>query len=203
MLKEYIRDFKEKVLNNNEGNNKKKIENLAVFVIILIITVVMINYIWNGNSKTNKENIISTKVLASENNEDITNYEEIDVESKLENILSKIKGVGSVKVLLTYSQTSVIVPMYSEDISQTTTEETDSGGGKRTVNEKTNKKDVVYEENSGSKIPVIQSTIKPTIEGAIITAKGAENSQIKASIIQAVEAATGLGAHKIQVFEME
>ena len=31
-----------------EGNDKKKIENLVFFVIILIITIVIINIIWNG-----------------------------------------------------------------------------------------------------------------------------------------------------------
>ena len=45
--------------------------------------------------------------------------------------------------------------------------------------------------------------VSPKIEGAIITAEGAGNSNIKTSIIQAVEAATGLATHKIQVFEKE
>lgn len=34
-------------------------------------------------------------------------------------------------------------------------------------------------------------------------AKGASNGAVKSNIIQAVEAATGLPAHKIQVFEMK
>lgn len=32
---------------------------------------------------------------------------------------------------------------------------------------------------------------------------GAKDAQVKANIVQAVEAITGLMAHKIQVFEME
>lgn len=199
MIKEKLAGFKEKILNKDEGNNKKNIENLAIFAIILIVTVVIINYIWNGDKKANKENDLSTKVLANE----YTKKENDNIEVKLENILSKIKGVGEVNVLITYSQTSTVVPMYSEDISTTTTEETDSNGGTRTVNEITNRKDIVYEENNSSRIPVTQSTINPVIEGAVITARGASNSTIKASIIQAVEAATGLATHKIQVFEME
>ena len=77
------------------------------------------------------------------------------------------------------------------------------GGGTRTVNETTNKKDIVYAENNGTKTPVTQSTVNPTVEGAIVTARGATNAEIKANIIQAVEAVTGLATHKIQVFEME
>ena len=41
------------------------------------------------------------------------------------------------------------------------------------------------------------------MEGAIITAKGAQDIEVKANIIQAVEAATGLSSNKIQVFEMK
>ena len=203
MLKEKIISLKETFFKKGEGNNKKNIENLVVFLIILIVTVVMINYIWNGTEKTEQENDVSSKVLAkSEYNENDT-LKPNNIEQRLEQILSKIKGVGSVNVLVTYSQTSTIMPMYSEDISKTTTEETDSSGGKRTVNETTNKKDIVYEENTKGKVPVTQSTINPVIEGAIVIAKGATNSEIKKSIIQAVEAATGLPTHKIQVFEME
>ena len=41
------------------------------------------------------------------------------------------------------------------------------------------------------------------MEGAIIVAEGAENIDVKTNIIEAVEAATGLATHKIQVFKME
>ena len=203
MLKEKVSILKEKLFNKEEGNNKKRIENLVIFLIILIVTVVMINYIWNGETKEKNEEYLERKVLASDDKENNNTTFTNSIENRLENILSKIKGVGEVNVLITYSQTSTVMPMYSEDTSQTLTKETDTNGGTRTVSETVNKKDVVYEENSNTKVPVTQSTIEPVIEGAIITAKGASKSEIKASIIQAVEAATGLAAHKIQVFEME
>lgn len=47
------------------------------------------------------------------------------------------------------------------------------------------------------------SVITPEIKGAVVLAKGASNVNVKANIIQAVEAATGLPTHKIQVFEMK
>ena len=76
------------------------------------------------------------------------------------------------------------------------------GGGNRKVSETSSKKEVIYQEINGEKIPVTQSTIYPKIEGAIILASGATNSEIKLKITQAVEAATGLATHKIQVFQM-
>lgn len=41
---------------------------------------------------------------------------------------------------------------------------------------------------------------EPVIEGAIVTASGAENSNVKSNIVSAVEAVTGLATHKVQVF---
>lgn len=202
MLKEKISKIKNSLIKaDGSSNNKKTIENLVVFIILLIVTVVMINYIWNGKEKekTQKQNLVGAKTLAEESEK---SQVDDDMESKLENILSKIKGVGEIKVAVMYSKTSEIVPMYNEDSSEKLTEETDSNGGNRRVEETTVKKDIIYEENSGVKNPITQSIISPTIEGAIITAKGAGDAQIKANIIQAVEAATGLATHRIQVFEM-
>ena len=201
MFKEKLQKIKEKNSEEN-GNSKKKMENLVL--LIIIITIVAINYIWSGDKKKDNVTTDTNKKLATAENETQTVATEEDgMEQKLENILSNIKGVGKTKVLITYSQTSQIIPMYDEDSSTSTTEETDSGGGTRTVNESTTKKDVIYEDKNGTKTPITQSVINPKIEGAIITAQGANDANIKTSIVQAVEAVTGLATYKIQVFEMK
>lgn len=192
-----------KIFSKNDGNNKKKIENILVFIVILAITIVAINYIWNGDETSKSSN----EVPEAENSNSVvqvsseSTYDEN--EEKLANILSNIAGVGKVKVLLTYSQTSTYVPLYNENLRKSNTTETDSLGGSRTVAESDSEKEVIYkEDNSGNREPVTQSIISPKIEGAIITAEGADNAEVKSAIVQAVEAATGLATHKIQVFKM-
>ena len=168
----------------NNGNNKKKIENLVVLILILIITVIVINLIWNGDNE-NKESEpasdpnkkLATSMEESYNNEIMqTSVSPYEIDKELEQILSKIQGVGEVNVMITYSQTSQTVPF---------------------------KKDIIFKENDGKKEPITQSIISPKIEGAIIAAKGATNAEVKSKIVQAVEAVTGLATHKIQVFEMQ
>ena len=135
MFKEKLEKFKEKLQKKEEGNNKKTIENLVIFAIILIVTIVAINYIWSGDNDKKEENNEITKKLATEqpNTENKKSNEGENTEERLENILSNIKGVGTAKVLLTYSQTSQIMPMYDEDSTESTTEEKDSGGGTRII----------------------------------------------------------------------
>ncbi len=204
-----FRNKLKKLISNNEeeeqsGNDKRKIENLVFFVVILIITVVAINLIWNGKKNTKQQSINdnSKKLATSENNTstEITNSN--NLEEKLKNILSKIQGVGNVEVCLNYSESSETVAMYNESSKVSTTEETDTSGGNRKIQETDTQKDIIYQEENGKKTPITQKTIQPKIEGAIITATGVNNATTKNNIIQAVEAVTGLATHKIQVFEM-
>lgn len=186
-----------------ENQNKKKIENLVFLIIILIVTIIIINAIWkkdeNSNNTTKDTNSLSGKILADDSKDEVSNQTEL--ETKLENILSTIKNVGKVNVLINYSESSSLVPLYNESTTTSSTEEGDSGGGTRNVTETESKKDVVFSENSGQKQPVTEKTVMPTIQGAIITAEGAKDANVKTNIINAVGAVTGLSIDKIQVFE--
>lgn len=192
-----------------EGNNKKKIENLVFLVIVMIITIVIINYVWNGEKKSNKaitnsagKQLAIMQEFKSENEQNQDTLNGSNLEQKLESILKSVNGVGEVKVFINYSESSEIIAMYNEDSKTSITEETDTSGGIRKVETTDSQKEIVYQEDDGNKVPIVQKTLKPKIEGAIVTAKGASNINVKTSIIQAVEAVTGLATHKIQVFEM-
>lgn len=190
----------------HDGKDGRKIENLVVFAIILIITIIVINVIWNGDEKKSTKDTTKdySKKLASNTTTEETSEvcESSDLEKKLENILSKIQGVGKVKVFINYSQSSETVAMYNENSKVSQTEETDTSGGKRVIQSTDSQKDIVFKEENGEKIPITQKIIQPKIEGAIITAQGANDATTKSNIMQAVEAATGIATHKIQVFEM-
>lgn len=198
-------NLKKLFTNELDANGKKKLESIVAFIIILIITIIAINFIWNGD-KTEKENTaLYDKQLASVQNEntvEVANTEST-LERNLENILSKINGVGDVKVLISYVESSEIVAMYNENTKNTSTQESDSGGGTRVINEIDTQKDIIYKEENGEKLPITQKVISPKIEGAIIIAQGANDANVKTNIIQAVEAVTGIATHKIQVFEMK
>ena len=203
MLKEKIEKFLSK---KEPKSEKRKIENIVVFIIILIITIIVINMIINTGEKSkvyDNQLIDANKKLASTTNQEDLNYQIQDnMVLELEEILSNISGVGNVKVMITYAQTSKTMPVYNEEGTQESTEETDSQGGTRKVNKTDTKKEIIYEETDDGKKLITQSIISPVVEGAIITAQGANNATVKANIIQAVGAVTGLATHKIQVFEM-
>lgn len=125
MFKEKIRKLAEK----NGTNSKKTIENLIVFLVLLVITIISINLIW-GKEEKEEDGIQGEekyKVLAqAENNSNISKKQEYNLENDLEDILSKISGVGEVQVLVTYSETSEVIAMHNEAKNTSKTEESDS-----------------------------------------------------------------------------
>lgn len=182
MFQKQIEKIKSIIKTQGEQNNKKKIENLVVFLIILVITIIAINTIWNSDEKniTNEQDD-GYKQLASNLDNTVTNTtsNKTDLEERLEQILRKIEGVGNVDVLITYSETSQVVAMYNEDTKESQTEETDTSGGTRKITESDISKEVIYKEENGEKIPITQKTIMPKIEGAIITARRRKRCQRK------------------------
>lgn len=126
MIKEKIKSLVKK---KTSGDNKKTLENLIVFLVLLIITVIAINIIWGKENNNEKQSPIddSYKVLAYNKNESNNSQDsEYDLEKKLENILSQISGVGKVQVLITYSETSSVVAMRNEKKNSSKTEENDT-----------------------------------------------------------------------------
>lgn len=112
----------------------------------------------------------------------------------------KLKVFGKVNVMVTYSETNEVVSMVNETYSSSNTEEKDSNGGTRKISESDTKKEIIKDNNN---MPVTQKIVLPKIEGAIVTASGANDINVKSKIIQAVCAVTGLPNYRIQVFEME
>lgn len=125
MLKDKIKSLVEK---NVKGNSKKTIENLVVFLVLLVITVISINVIWGKDNNSNSNEQESSYAILAQNLEEsnIVEKSEYNLERELENILSKISGVGKVQVLITYSQTSEVVAMHNETKNTSKTEENDS-----------------------------------------------------------------------------
>lgn len=187
-------------LKNIFSNKEKRIENMVSFLIILIITLIVINKILNNNENAVNENIDYKNEIGIE----LANQKEemisTDLEKRLEDILSKISGVGDVSVLLTYKESGSLVPIYNINSSISTIEEKDTSGGSRVTETESLQKDVVTD--SGAEV-VVDKNVMPVVEGAIITAVGASDTLVKSNIISAVEAVTGIAPHKIQVFEME
>lgn len=81
-----------------EKDDKKKMDNLVAFLIILIVTLIIINKILKNDSKSDAGSYQNqTGVHLVDNEEEntvlVNSGFEDDIENRLEDILSKINGV--------------------------------------------------------------------------------------------------------------
>lgn len=104
MFKEQMNRIKALIVRNTyeEGGgrfDKKKIENLVVFLIILIVTLIVINTILNGDKKDKNETRESLyKELASETSVNTSKSSKADeLEERIEHILGTMSGVRQSK----------------------------------------------------------------------------------------------------------
>lgn len=104
-----------------------------------------------------------------------------DMETRLEQILSRIDGAGEVAVMLTEA-------CGSETIYQTDGEE---------------KKTVLITDSDRTEQGLIRTTQPPVYQGAIVVCRGADSAAVRLAVVEAVANVTGLGTDKITVLKME
>jgi len=176
---------------------KKLIENCLIFGIIGIIVVIVGGVFCSGSNskkKIEEDNKASANILTTSHS---------NLEQSLELILSKIKGVRKVNVMIAYATGKQLTPAYDEKKNTNETQEKDSTGGVRGINQSSYETKMVYEdEPNGQKKPIIIKETNPEIRGVIIVAQGAEDITVKENLCRAVEAVTNIPIYKIQVFEM-
>ncbi|WP_244648207.1 stage III sporulation protein AG [Ruminiclostridium herbifermentans] len=124
-----------------------------------------------------------------------------EMESKLQAILSKIKGAGKVDVMITFYTGNEYIPAVDVNTSENSTQEKDKEGGSRIVRQTDIENSTIYEEANGSKKPFIIKEIFPKVKGVVVVADGADDAEVKANLSKAAEALLDIAAHKIQVFE--
>lgn len=101
MFKEQMNKIKSLISNKKEEdstnkNGKKKIDNLFAFLIILIITLIAINFILKSD-EPKSENVNSPyKELAEEGRKEEENVDD-ELETRIENILGTMSGVRKSK----------------------------------------------------------------------------------------------------------
>jgi stage III sporulation protein AG len=137
--------------------------------------------------------------LIGESKPDVMRTYEQALEDRLENVLSQIKGAGTVTVMLTVSEGAeqVLAGNTQSDISKTS--ERDSNGGTREQSNERTSGTVVFAGNA----PVAVKEIAPKITGVLVVADGGGDAGVREALTRAASAATGVGVHRVTVVEKE
>lgn len=126
---------------------------------------------------------------------------EAQLEQRIRDLLKHVDGVGDVDVMVVLKSSSEKVIHIDESTSYSSTDETDSSGGSRKIENQNRDSSTVMISQDGQNLPIIEKEIFPEVAGIIISAAGGGNPGVQAEISAAMEALFGLPAHKIKVLK--
>ncbi len=186
----------------NNKNKKKVIENAVIIIILGIIVIIA------GGSffkKSESKEVLPEKSVEKSNGvlaSTLPSEDSIDIEKKLETLLSKVEGAGKVEVMVTYVSGKELVPAYDIKKAENDTQEKDSGGGTRSIKQDDSENKVVYKESQGGiREPVILKELQPEVKGVVIVADGASDLVVREGLCRAVQVLLDVEVHRIQVLE--
>jgi stage III sporulation protein AG len=171
----------------------KKKENLFVLILVGMLLMVI------SFPVDKKEGTIEETTVETQKKE--TNQVE-QLEQRLEQILSKVDGVGEVQVMITLKSEGEKIVEKDTESTENTTNETDSQGGERKTTDYSKKESTVFVENEGGgSEPYVTKEMEPEIEGILVIAQGGDKPSVAQNISEAVLALFPIDAHKIKVMK--
>jgi stage III sporulation protein AG len=161
---------------------------LVVLLFGVLLLVVAIPSGSSGETETSGELSDDTQSADAENETaaEVTSSEyRKQLETELEELLSKMDGVGRVQVMLTLKDSGAYV-LDKKVKRDGDSSETDT---------------VVYQQSDGEE-PYVTNRFSPDVEGVLVVAEGAGSAVTVSDISDAVMALFGIEAHKIKIVKM-
>lgn len=195
----------------NEQTNKKPSKyGYVLIVIVLGVGIMMASNLFTANQTgqtndvqtvfTNKENTEDAEVFGQKKTETkATRDYEIYLQNEMKEALEMITGVQDVKVVIYVNATEKKEFERNKVTQKQVTEEADQEGGKRVVEDTSIDEQLVLIKEGDKEGPIVSQTIKPTVSGVLVVAKGADNIQVKKWIIEAVTRALDVPSHRVSV----
>ena len=117
--------------------------------------------------------------------------EQEDLADLLEEMITHISGVGRAKVMLSISQG--VETLYQTDVNKSY----GADDGSEHIST------VIITDAQKAQVGLIRQINPATYQGAVVVCEGADNPQVRLSVVEAVSKATGLGTNCICVLKMK
>ncbi len=126
----------------------------------------------------------------------------IQLESSLTDIVTRIQGAGTAKVLVTLERSTEYVYATEEKRSNQTNE--DKSGGSTTKNEENDSTETKYllvKDADGAQQALAVTEVQPIIKGVVVVCDGGDNPAVQQNIITAVTTALDITSVRVCVIK--
>ena len=162
-------------------------KNLKIIILCIIFLVALILFLkMSGTKATTK-----TTTTSATQYQTSLDYSK-QLETKLESVLSQIKGAGNVKVMITLDGSPELV--YAMDSNEKVSNNT---GGSTTTSSST----PILVQTNGTTSPLILTEVLPKVKGVIVVSSGANDISIKLDILNSVSTLLDISTDKINVLK--
>ena len=166
--------------------NKKLSYAVNVFILLVIISLILkLDF-----SKASQETV------SYQGNEVKTESYVYALEKRIEEILGKIDNVNSVDVMIYTKRTPELQPVYDENSTNETNNETTSDGTKREVNRETKQNKVILGRDNS----VVERYYRyPEISGVLVVVKYSGNKDIYGILMNSVKTLLDIKLNDIEI----
>ena len=174
-------DFKEKLKTLYE--RIKKVKHIEIYLAVGLALIVGCIYFISISSSKKVENDTKTQIDNISANFQ-TSGEYIDyLENKLENVITRVKGVGDTDVVITLEKGFEYIYATEEE-----TKTTSNGTSVKSSS-------IVMVDGQ----PVIKEEIYPVVKGIVVIADGAEDVSVKMNILSIIQTVIEIDTSKINI----
>lgn len=163
--------------------NTKSVKIIALLAIFLALVIVISGVKSSDNTATSTSNTTTTYTTTLDYC--------AELEKKLEQVLSQVKGVGSVRVMVSVDGSPELIYAKDED------EKVSSNAGGTTTSSNSSSP-IIVTVNGNSNALILTENL-PNVKGVIVVASGAEDISVKFDILNAVSKLLDISIDKVSV----
>lgn len=177
----------------------KLAENEAYRKIIIIGGLIGIAFIflsgYLNNDHTDTKTVSSQPVVTAE-------QYATELETSLTDIVTRIQGAGTAKVLVTLERSTQYVYATEEKRSnQTTEDKSDGSTTKNEANDNTETNYILVKDADGAQKALAVTEVQPIIKGVVVVCDGGDNPTVQQDVISAVTTALDITSVRVCVIK--
>lgn len=168
---------------------KDKLVLIAIAGIVLIVC----SYVDLSKSDSSKKERVAETAENTMTKEDYVT----DLEEKLKELLENVNGAGKCQVMITLKTSNEKI--LQSDVDTKSKSET----GDKMVNEADRSSKTLILKGEDDEQPYVIKEIMPEMEGVVVVAKGAGDTEVNLNMIKIIQALFDVEAHKISIIKMK
>lgn len=169
----------------------KGVKHFEVVAIVILLAVALLVYFGFFNSKTSVVSTSDSLEVAGKTN--LTLYGE-QLEGKLEDVLSSVKGAGDIRVMITFDGTASYVYATEESVKSNSV----TNGSNETSTSQTSSTPILVKID-GEEQALICKEILPPIKGVLIVSSGASDLNVKLELQKATQTLLNVPTSNIEI----